>query len=304
MRRSLCVTFLLCLIRAVFGQYMPVCDPANYTGPPSIPLPNLPTQFSAVIEANLRQENGTTNVREYFDEVGNRGRFEITRYGSKTVGIFDYDDGEIFRISDGDTCEVNLIADPSTRSFFTETPIFGFQESVNGSVHIGTVRDFFQLRDNATWLGVEVVRGIPCNRWQTCTVLENNSYTLDYYFATENWDFALGNGATPVQVILNALIVRKGVAESLNHIYSFVSFDTGPRSVPDEAFTVPFGLICSGRIPGLPIPSLPEYFSATIEAVQRTTRSALVYKVSHCMAGKFGGEFNLAVWWIMNAPPN
>ena len=22
------------------------------------------------------------------------------------------------------------------------------------------------------------------------------------------------------------------------------------------------------------------------------------------MAGKFGGEFNLAVWWIMNAPPN
>ena len=284
MRRSLCVTFLLCLIGVVFGQYMPVCDPANYTGPPSIPLPNLPTQFSAVIEANLGQENSTTNVREYFDEVGNRGRFEITRYGLKTVGIFDYDDGEIFRISDGDTCEVSLIADPSTRTFFTEAPIFGFLDSVNGSVHIGTIRDFFQLRNNnATWLGVEVVRGIPCNRWQTCTVLENNSYTLDYYFATENWDFALGNGATPVQVILNALIVRKGVAESLNHIYSFVSFDTGPRSVPDEAFTVPFGLICSGRIPGLPVPSLPEYFSATIEAVQRTTRSALVYKVSHCI---------------------
>jgi hypothetical protein len=268
---------------------MPVCDP-NYTGPPSIPLPNLPAQFSAVIEANLGQENSTTNVREYFDGVGNRGRFEITRYGLKTVGIFYYDDGEIFRISDGDTCEVSLIADPSTRSLFTETPIFGFLDSANGSVHIGTVRDFFQLRNNnATWLGVEVVRGIPCNRWQTCTVLENNSYTLDYYFATENWDFAQGNGATPVQVILNALIIRKGVTESLNHIYSFVSFDTGPRSVPDEAFTVPFGLICSGRTAGLPIPSLPEYFSATIEAVQRTTSSALVYKVSYYYDQKIKG---------------
>ena len=284
MLRSLCVTFLLTvyLIGVVFGQYTPVCDP-NYTGPPSIPLPNLPAQFSVVIEANLGQENSTTNVREYFDEIGNRGRFEITRYGLKTVGVFDYDDGEIFRISDGDTCEISRIADPSSRSLFTETPIFGFLDNANGSVHIGTVRDFFQLRNNnATWLGVEVVRGIPCNRWQTCTVLENNSYTLDYYFATENWDFSLGNGPSPVQVVLNALIVRKGVAESLNHIYSFISFDTGPRSVPDEAFTVPFGLICSGRIAGLPIPSLPEYFSATIEAVQRTTSSALVYKVSHC----------------------
>ena len=280
MRRSLCVTVLLCVLGAVFGQYVPVCDPANYM---SIPLPNLPTQFSVVIEANLGQEDSTLNVKEYFDEVGNRGRFEITRYGLKTVGIFDYDDGEIFRISDGDTCEVSLIADPSTRRFLAETPIFGFQDGVNGSVHIGTVRDFFQLRNNnATWLGVEDVRGIPCNRWQTCTVLENNSYTLDYYFATENWDFSLGNGSTPVQVILNASIVRKGLTESLNHIYSFVSFDTGPRSVPDEVFAVPFGLICSGRIPGLSIPLLPDYFSATIEAVQRTTRSALVYKVSHC----------------------
>lgn len=286
-----CATFLLCSVGVVFGQYMPVCDPADYMGPPSIPLPNLPMQFSAVIEANSGQENSTTNVREYFDEVGNRGRFEITRNSLKTVGIFDYDDGEIFRISDGDTCEVRLIADPSRRSFFTETPIFGFLEGVNGSVHIETVRDLFQLRNNATWLGVEIVRGITCNRWQTCTVLENKSYTLDYYFATENWDFALGNDAIPVQVILNALIDRKGVAESLNHIYSFVSFDTGPRSVPDEAFTVPFGIICSGRIPGLSVPSLPEYFSATIEAVQRTTRRALVYKVSHCTL------YDWKTWW-------
>jgi len=239
MRSSLCGV-LLCFIGVAFGQYVPVCDPANYTNPPSIPLPNFPMQFSAVIEANLGQLNNTWNVREYFDEVGNRGRFEITMpFGSTTVGIFDYDDGEIFRISGGDTCEVSLIADPSTRRFFAQTPIFGFQDGVNGSVHIGTVRDFFLQRNtNATYLGVEIVRGIPCNHWQTCTVLENNSYTLDYYFATENWDFALGDGPTPVQVVLNALIARSWVIESINHIYSFVSYDTGPRSVPDNVFSL------------------------------------------------------------------
>ena len=142
MQSSLCVV-LLWFIGVAFGQYMPVCDPASYTGPPRIPLPNFPTQFSAVIEANLGQQNSTWNVREYFDEVGNRGRFEITTFGSTIVGIFDYDDGEIFMITGGDTCEVSLIADPATRSFFAQTPIFGFEVGVNGSIHIGTVRDFF-----------------------------------------------------------------------------------------------------------------------------------------------------------------
>ena len=278
----MCVV-LLCLVGAAFGQYVPVCDPTNYTGPPSMPLPDFPTQFSVVIEANLGQENLTLNVKEYFDEVGNRGRFEITMDVGNTVGIFDYDDGEIFVISEDGACEVKLIADSSTRSFLIEPPLFGFSGGVNGSIHIGTVRDFFRLqRDtNATWLGVEVVRGIPCNRWQTCTVMENNSYTLDYYFATEDWNFALGNGPTPVQVILTGIDARGGEAESLKHTYSFLSFDTGSRSVPDEVFAVPIGLVCTGRIPGRPVPPFPEYFSLTLEAVLRTRQSAVVYKVSY-----------------------
>ena len=285
MRSSLCVTVLLCLIGLVVGQYVPVCDPTNYTGPPSIPLPDLPTQFSVVIEANFEQDNRTSDIKEYFDEAGNRGRFEITstNFGTnKIVGIFDYDEGEIFVISNGDDCAVRLIANSSTRRFLTETPIFGFQDGVNGSVHIGTVRDFFRLRcnTNATWLGVEDVRGIPCNRWQTCTVMENNSYTLDYYFATEDWEFALGDGPTPVQVILTAVIVRKNAIETLNHIYSFVSFDSGSRSVPDDVFAVPIGLACTGRIPGQTVPQFPEYYSATFERVDSFTQTAVVFTVS------------------------
>jgi len=304
MRSSLCVV-LLCFIGVAFGQFMPICDPANYTNPPSMPLPNFPVQFSAVIEANFGQLNSTWNVREYFDQVGNRGRFEVTMPSvPTTVGIFDYDDGEIFRITGGDTCEVSLIADPATRSAIDQTPVFGFVDSVNGSVHIGTVRDFFlQRNSNATYIGVEDVRGIPCNRWQTCTVREDNSsYTLDYYFATDSWDFALGDGpTTPVQVVLNASNARKGVIESLNHIYSFVSYDTGPGSVPGEVFTVPFGLLCTGRIPGLSLPMFPDYFSLTLEAVQRSRQAVVVYKVSYLHTFTIGCPSELAaVSWIFS----
>jgi len=281
MRSSLCFIVLLCLIGVVFGQYVPVCDPANYTDPPSIPVPVLPVQFSFVVEANLRQR--TSNIKEYVDGVGNRGRFEIssTNFGANTVvGIFDYNNGEIFLIPDvntGDSCAVKPIA---TLSAPSQAPSVGFQD-VNGTIQIGTVSRFFQLlrnTTNATWLGVEVVRGIPCNRWQTCTAMQSSSYTLDYYFATENWDFALGDGPTPVQVILTAADPRG----SLMHTYSFVSFNSGPRSVPDEVFTVPIGLICTGRTPGPPSPPFPDYFSMSLEVVLSTRRSVVVYKVSYC----------------------
>jgi len=105
-------------------------------------------------------------------------------------------------------------------------------------------------------------------------------YTLDYYFATENWDFALGNGPTPVQVVLNSVDARGGEPESLTRTYTFVFYDTGPRSVPNELFTAPIGLVCTGRNPGRPVPQFPEYFSLSLEAVQRSRQAVVVYKVS------------------------
>ena len=279
---SLCAAVLLCLTGVVFGQ---ICDPATYVGPPTVPLPVLPSQFSVVIEANFGQDNRTSYIKEYVDDAGNRGRFEISSTLSAinpTLGIFNYDDGEIFVIPDainGSACSVKQIADPSLSPFLPHQPIFGFQDDSSGSVHIETVSRFFRLlrNANATSMGVEDVRGIPCNRWQTCTVIDSDAFTLDYYFATQDWDFALGDGPTPVQVVLT-LMGGKGTQQDT---YSFVSYDTGPRSVPDEVFTVPFGLVCAGRRPGRPVPSFPDYFSLSLESVQRSRRTAVVYKVSY-----------------------
>ena len=111
-----------------------------------------------------------------------------------------------------------------------------------------------------------------------------------YYFATDDWEFAWGDGpiATPIQMTLTA---RRGDNE-LNHVYSFVSFNTGPSSVPDEVFQVPLGLVCTGRIPGPPTPPLPPYFSATLEVVLKRLRSAVVYKVS----------YSITRWSLTNLP--
>ena len=99
MRSSLRVVVLLCSVGVVFGQYVPICNTADFNGSSSVPPPSFPTQFSVVIEANFGQDNRTSDIKEYVDEVGNRGRIEIssTNFVANTVvGIFDYDDGEIF----------------------------------------------------------------------------------------------------------------------------------------------------------------------------------------------------------------
>lgn len=288
MRFSGAVLLLCSLITAVFANHdtnaTDFCDPANYTE--SLNL-NLATQFSFVIEAALKHRGETVVVREYFDEGGNRGRFEYTGNGSSIVAIFDYDDEELFLIPDfrsGAECGVLPLATPG--DFFTNVT-FGVRE-VNGSVHIGTAQQFISLGNgtNVTHLGVEEVRGIPCYRFQTCTVRENTSYTLDYYFSTRNLTPAYeSQGASdgfdiPVQIVLQGLDIRDGSLVVVNHTYTIVDYNTGPDAVPDEVFTVPAGLACRDRLPGPPPPSLPRHFSAYLEGVDDNVSTIRVSEVT------------------------
>ena len=285
---SLAIISLLSSLGAIAQSLDPICDLADFTSPPNISLPELPRQFSALIEANLGHRMQTFAVREYFDEIGNRGRIETvipTVNGTiETIGIFDYDDAEIFLIPDqfGDEvaeCGVRLITEPNR--FINDT--FGFQ-LVNGSVHIGSVLQFFLLVDGAIprYLGPEVARGIPCDHWQTCHVLDNNSFTLDYYFSADGWMDAYSDGPVPVQIRLNGSRLQEGGLQVLriNHTYNFVAFNSGPDSVPDEVFMVPNGLACRGRIPGTPLPVLPPYFSMYLEIVRGESKEVQLIRVS------------------------
>ena len=265
---------LLLLCSLLFGTvarvYRPVCNPGNYSLSPAMPLPVLPVQFSTLVEGNIAELNSTFLVAEHYDSVGNRGKFESVdpATGQKEVAIYDYDLGEVFLIPDlmqGIPCGVQLINNRS--EFVTRLLEITY---VNSSVHIGAVTNLFQLDAPSVYLGTEAVRGIPCNHWQTCHVLQYSSYTLDYYFATtSNWNYVFAGEAIPVRISLSGCqMTSDGTVEKLSHVYSFVRFHSGPDSVSDSDFRVPTGLPCRGRLAGKPLPQLPPFFSMQLEALE------------------------------------
>ena len=252
-------------------DFTPVCDFDQTSGPP---VPDLPDQFSFTIEGNLIERNSTAIMTEFYDGPGNRGRLELGFNASSGIGIFDYNLGEIFFIPDfqtEDDCRVYPIADNPRFLNFT----FGI-ENRNGTIHIGSPSAFAeQLRNAAAtqYIGEDMIRGIPTQRWQACFNRENISYLIDYYFATEDWNYE-GQGQkldstqmVPVQFTLNTTRIINGTLRNIYHIYTVVDFRAGPDSVPDSIFQVPNGLACTGRFPGLPVPQIPQFFTTTVQQV-------------------------------------
>ena len=263
---------VVCLVVSQNTDFTPICDPDEFQPPD--PIPGLPDQFSYTIEGNLFERNSSAVMTEYYDGPGNRGRLEFGFNGSSGIGIFDYNLGEIFFIPDfrtGDDCRVFPIADNPGFLNFT----FGI-ENRNGTIHIGSPSTFVeQLRDAAAtrYVGEDIVRGIPTQRWQACFNRENISYLIDYYFATEVWDYE-GQGQNldstqmvPVQFTLNTTRIANGTIRNIYHIYSVVDFRAGPDSVPESVFRVPNGLACTGRFPGQPVPQIPPFFSTYVQQV-------------------------------------
>ena len=295
MRGTAQVAVVMLLFGLSVGQpasnFVPICDPDNFIGSAESPVPDLPDQFSFTVEGNLIESNSTAVTTEYYDGPGNRGRLEFRFNGSSSMGIlgiFDYNLEEIFVIPDfitGDNCRVYTIAyDPPRFLNFT----LGV-ENRNGTIHIGSPRTFLErLRDDvaAQYIGEDMVRGIPTQRWQACFSAENNSYLIDYYFAAESWDYE-GQGRNldatqmvPVQFTLNATRIMNGTVRNIYHIYSVVDFRAGPDSVPDSLFRVPNGLACTGRFPGQPLPPIPQFFSTYIQQTPNNPASVQTLRVS------------------------
>ena len=257
------------------ADFTPICDPDDFPTAASVPIPGLPDQFSFTIEGNLFERNSTAVITEYYDGSGNRGRLDRGFNGSASIVIFDYNLGEIFTIPDletGKECRVYPIA-PNNRFI---RRVFGI-ENRNGTIHIGAPSTFVEgLRDvGATqYMGADMVRGIPSQRWRACFNRENNSYFIDYYFANKDWNYegqgrrldSTQNLMVPLQFTLNATrLGSNGRVINIYHIYTVVDFRVGPDSVPDSLFQVPNGLACIGRFPGQPVPQIPQFFSTYVQ---------------------------------------
>ena len=281
---SLSLLSILLLLACTGGRcdVIPVCDQSAYTLDPSDPsLPTLPTQFSTTVQAVIQSQGPMEiTVREYFDEVGNRGRLGVAFNGTSRYLIFDFSTSRQIINVLGTECYVQEVEE--TSSGLRETFGFGLQE---GTPHIGTVAHFFRVDTaSVSFRGQEYVRGIPCNHWQSCFTFPNRSYTIDYYFSrndTDGWIPSYASDPIPVMIIVNGTNEdsSSNTSRSVSNTYTFVDFNSGPDSVPDDVFQVPNGLSCKGRTPGMPLPSLPNYFSAFFEAVDEDNKTVDVFRV-------------------------
>lgn len=240
-------------------------------------VPTVPSQFSLHVEANLVSQNRTTWVHELFDEVNNRGKVMFLRDGIREQVILDYENNEGFIFPspiDDKACRVYPLTNSRFGRFINAT--FGIR-TVNGNLHVGSARHFLELLDDDTPLrrvGLDNIRGIPTMRWQACINRGNISVVADYYYTTDDWTYATISNPEQFDMTLTQIVVRgnsifNDTVRNFYHVYSIIGFHSGPAAVPDSAFAIPTGLACVGRIPGIPLPRVPNYFSTYLQYVDQ-----------------------------------
>ena len=274
------------LLRIGFAQ---IClqrapDPGN-----GQPLPVFPDQFSTEIEANILHLNLTLRVTEYYDNINNRGRIDsYSPVGLEmNTTLVNYNTLEVSHIRTSADGNKSCLAAPlSANSSRFARRLFGAQFD-NGTAHVVTTSQFLRFGEefNETYIGMEMVRGIPCHRWQSCNVTEGGraNYTIDYFFTVSNWSYY--PNMIPVQIIVNGtrpdnFSQDDSPIHSVYNVYSFINFRPGPAD--DDVFRVPPGQPCMGRIIGKSLPPLPDdYYSVGYEFVDRQNLGIRYFKVMY-----------------------
>jgi len=248
-------------------------------------LPRAPPQFSTEIEANILHFNYTLHVVEYYDWINNRGRIDTySSLGEVNTTLVDYNKLEVSHImttADGNkSCFAAPLAADSSR--FARR-VFGTQFD-NGTAHVVTSSQFIGIIAglNRTYIGIEMVRGIPCHRWQSCNITEDGraNYTIDIFFTQADWSRP---SQVPIQIIVNGTVTEGNGSNStirqVNNVYSYINFQYGPAS--DDVFRVPPGQPCLGRQIGKKLPPLPDdYYSAVYETINPEFSTISYFKVT------------------------
>ena len=226
-------------------------------------LPSLEKRFRVEIEAFLTSRQRTILIEEYYDGPGQRGRINRRFSENEYSIIVDYKSDQSFHINwatSGASCRVESIENDRTVNLTFHTI-----KGPDGNISIGSVNDLlvFGGKYNETYMGVEVVKGVCCNRWQYKLDTPNNTFTLDYWFSVESWNFSSSLKEVPVQASVEGWIVddHSPTGHNFSNYYSFSGF----RSLDEQdesKFMVPEGIVCSNRKLGKKLPLLDEqYFS-------------------------------------------
>ncbi|XP_046581733.1 uncharacterized protein LOC124289166 [Haliotis rubra] len=217
-----------------------VCTPSDGSNPG--PTPKLPDQFSARVECNILNKNSTTDVEEWYDQVGNRGAAQQYQFGIKADVIYDYTTQEYIMVVEAiDGTIAGCVVQPLSQT--SNEYLFGVTKSPNGSESIysvgGAMRFGRTLKE--TYLGADWLR------------------------AKNSWNTAIAVNQVPVRCEIQGKKTVTGSHSYLfHHIYEFTDFQT---SVSDDKFEIPKGAYCPNRKNTKPLPTLNDFFHYYSEIV-------------------------------------
>ncbi|RUS92161.1 hypothetical protein EGW08_000014 [Elysia chlorotica] len=251
-----------------------VCEsshsPAPYKDGIAPPIPELPRQYSLRVEANILQKRWTTEVEEHYDSINQRASLAVSFNGSTVYSIFNFKSEERYDIYPNGTCFASRAG----------VDYFGFVKMAGPKGQrpaMATINQVFKFGTgfNQTYVGKDMVRGIPVDHWTSCRQWERwgAKFQLDFYFSDPDFISASGSEQIPVRIVLNGSADNVGsMHESVQgshrfeHMYEFVSVRTGPPKDLD-VFQVPPGVYCRGRRDTKPMPELPEQFEMNTEII-------------------------------------
>jgi len=202
------------------------------------------------IEANIANRNYTTHIREWHDDVNDRGRVDYwsSRSGGPVSSIYDFTKKEYVH-TNATGCFHGSTDHLQGRNFMAS--------HVNGSIHLSTTEQFFALADGKThtYVGTTSVRGISCDTWTTDFVCVNRdpthscdlNYTLTWTFADSYWSIPESSTQrVPIRIELRGKRTRRRSSVpytyDILHYYDFVAFHVGEPS--NTYFQQPCGEVC------------------------------------------------------------
>eukprot|EP01116_Phalansterium_solitarium_P024725 TRINITY_DN9141_c0_g1_i1.p1 TRINITY_DN9141_c0_g1~~TRINITY_DN9141_c0_g1_i1.p1 ORF type:complete len:334 (+),score=109.98 TRINITY_DN9141_c0_g1_i1:100-1101(+) len=196
--------------------------------------PILPNQYLVSLEANIKSSNTSLNMREYYDLPNGRARYELNTQDNYTWIIVDFRTSSYYQVINMQSCQKLSYTAGST----------DFLPSGYRPLEIlSTYGDM----STAAFVGVDEVRGVPCNVWQTHVQysdgpfnLTTHSLNITYYYALPAWNFGIVTNMTmkPMRIMLTGTRSFPGQPTFyVNNYYELINFV--PRAPLPALFEVP-----------------------------------------------------------------
>ncbi|XP_046549636.1 uncharacterized protein LOC124259539 [Haliotis rubra] len=209
--------------------------------------PNLPKQFSVRVEANILDKNYTTDIREWYDEVNNKGAIDQFEQGVEAIAIYDYDLNELIVVipmpDSSFHCTVTDLAQDPNRF------IFGAKTYANGTDRIYTAAGALRFGGSTPekYIGIQTVRGVLTDTWQSCVYWADMDATMTvlWHFSRVDWQTSQDTPQVPVRCHVTGKIWNGTVSRNFEHIYEFAEYRNSLDG-ETERFETPQGAYCHG----------------------------------------------------------